>query len=340
MFDLSGWLLLALTAVLSAGLIWPIRRWLLRLRLLDLPEARRSHAAPTPRGGGVAIVAALTLSWLLWPQLYPAGWQIMALVLMMAAVGWLEDRHVLPPGPRLALQVAATAGLIALVGGIESVAVFGHPISAVWLWSLLGGIAVVWLINLYNFMDGSDGLAAGQGVWAGLVSAGLFQLADQGELALLAMAAAGAWGGFLVWNRPPARIFMGDSGSLPLGALVGAMAVFGAVSGAISIWTSFMISSLFVVDATATLVARFRRGERWYTAHRQHAYQRLLDLGFSHGRVLGGYMLVNVLVVLPLVAVASGHPDLDTVLAVGLTATLLGVWWAIQRAAATNNDKA
>lgn len=338
--EASGWWLFGLAALASAGLVWPIRRWLLHAQLLDLPEARRSHAAPTPRGGGVAVVAALAVTWLVWPQLYPVGREIMALVLVMAGVGWLEDRHALSPAWRLALQAVATAGLLALVGGIESITVFGNSVSAVWLWSLLGGLAVLWLINLYNFMDGSDGLAAGQGVWAGLVSAGLFHAADEPGLALLAMAAAGAWAGFLVWNRPPARIFMGDSGSLALGALVGAMAVFGAISGSISVWISFMISSLFVIDATATLVARVRRGERWYTAHRQHAYQRLLDLGFSHGRVLGGYMLVNVLVVLPVVAVASGRPDLDTALALGLAAVLLGVWWAVQRTATTNNDKA
>lgn len=338
--SVSGWLLMALAALLSAGLAWPLRHWLLRQRLLDRPEARRSHAAPTPRGGGLAIVAGLTLAWLAWPGLWPAGWPVVFLVLAMAAVGWREDRRELSPARRLLLQAVATAALLLLVGGIDSVAVFGHPVSAVWLWSLLGGIAVVWLINLYNFMDGSDGLAAGQGVWAGLVSAGLFHAAGEHGLALLAMAGAGAWAGFLVWNRPPARIFMGDSGSLALGGLVGAMAVFGAATGAISIWSSFMISSLFVVDATATLVARVGRGERWYTAHRQHAYQRLLDLGFSHGRVMGGYMLVNVLVVLPLVAVASGRPGLDTALAVGLAATLLGAWWAVQRTAKTNNDKA
>src|SRR5699024_4887296 len=133
---------------------------------------------------------------------------------------------------------------------------------------------------------------------------------------------------------------MGDVGSLALGAFVAAAAIAGAVTGAISIWLSFMVSSVFVVDTTATLLARALRGQRWYTPHRQHAYQRLLDLGLSHAKVMGLYQLINVLIVLPVIAAALHWPKLDSVLALGLAAALIVGWRVVQPAATANNDKA
>lgn len=338
--DAALWLLFAGAAVVSAALTAPIRHWLLRKRLLDLPEARRSHASPTPRGGGLALVLAMMLAWLAWPDALSGWWHPMLAVLTMGLIGWLDDRRPLPAGLRFAAQLLVAIGLLASVGGIRLVVVFGVPIELPWLWTMLGLVGVVWLINLYNFMDGSDGMAAGQGLWAGLVTAFVFQLGGESMLAAFALALAGAWGGFLFWNRPPAGIFMGDVGSLALGAGIAACAVLGAVTGSVSIWVSFMISSLFVVDATATLLARVVRGERWYTPHRQHAYQRLLDLGWSHGQVLGLYLLINVIVVLPVIAAAVRWPQLDTLLAAGLAAVLAVGWRVVQSAATVNKDKA
>lgn len=340
MADPALWLLFAAAAVVSAVLTAPVRIWLLRRRLLDEPGERRSHSAPTPRGGGLAIVAALVLAWLVWPGALTAWWQPMSAVIFMALVGWVEDRHQLPAAWRFVSQLVVAAGLLLSVHGLHEVSVFGVAVAATWLWSSLGVVAVIWLINLYNFMDGSDGMAASQGLWAGLVIAVLFALAGESSLAALALAAAGAWGGFLFWNRPPAGIFMGDVGSLALGAIVAGCAVLGEATGTISIWVSFMISSLFVVDATATLVARVAHGQRWYTPHRQHAYQRLLDLGWSHGQVLVLYLLTNVLVVLPVIAAAVRWPHLDTMLAAGLAVALALGWRIVQSAATVNNDKA
>lgn len=340
MADPAFWLLLAAASIVSAVLAAPLRLWLLRHRLLDLPGERRSHFRPTPRGGGLAIVATLVAAWLAWPGALIGWWQPMLAVVVMAGIGWLEDRHRLPARVRFLSQLAIAVGLLISVGGIHGVAVFGVQVEATWLWSALGVIAVIWLINLYNFMDGSDGMATAQGLWAGVVIAVLFELGGESMLAAFAMAGAGAWAGFLFWNRPPAGIFMGDTGSLALGAMVGACAVLGASTGVISIWVSFMVSSLFVVDATATLVARVARGERWYTAHRQHAYQRLLSLGWTHGQVLGLYMLINVLVVLPVIAAAVRWPYLDTMLAAGLAVLLAVGWRGVQSAATVKNDKA
>jgi len=340
MVDPAFWLLLTAAMVVSAVLVAPVRLWLLRQRLLDVPETRRSHIAPTPRGGGLAIIGTMVLAWLLWPGAL-AGWrQPMAGVVLMAGLGWLDDRYQLPARLRFLVQLLVACGLLIAVGGLQSVDVFGWSVKAPWLWTVLGGVGFIWLINLYNFMDGSDGMAAAQGLWAGLVAAVLFEFGGQRQLAEFALAAGGAWGGFLFWNRPPAGIFMGDVGSLALGATVAACAVLGAATGAISVWVSFMISSVFVVDATATLLARVVRGERWYTPHRQHAYQRLLDLGWSHSQVLRLYLLINVLLVLPVIAAAARWPQLDTVLAAGLAMVLAVGWRVVQSAATVDNDKA
>lgn len=338
--DPVSWLLPALVALGVAGLTAPLRHWLLGRRLIDLPGERRSHLAPTPRGGGLAILAALGVAWLAWPGAV-SNWRVpMLFVLFMGLLGWVEDRRGLAARWRLLAQLAAGAWLLYGAGGIASVAVLGHEFEAPWLWNALGLVAAAWLINLHNFMDGSDGLAALQGLWAGLVLAGLFHAAGDSGLAQFALAVAGAWGGFLVWNRPPAGIFMGDVGSLALGAAVAACAVLGAAGGSVSIWIAFMVSSLFVVDATATLVQRVVRKERWYTAHRQHAYQRLLDLGWGHGHVLMLYGLINVGLVLPCILAAHHWPQWDTVLAAGLAVVVAAGWWIVQSAAKVNDDKA
>ncbi|NBB93106.1 MAG: glycosyl transferase [Gammaproteobacteria bacterium] len=334
------WLLPVASGLCVALLTWPLRAWLLRRRLLDMPEARRSHERPTPRGGGLAIALVMMLFWLALPDTRGAWMPVMCLVLAMAGLGWIDDRYGLATRWRLLVQAGGAAGFLWLVGGIPAVDWLGQAWVVPGLWTVLGAVAIVWLINLHNFMDGSDGLAAAQGSWCALVMAWLFFDSGESPLAALALVAAGAWVGFLFWNRPPARIFMGDSGSLALGALIAALAVMGSNTGAFSIWISLMLSSLFVVDATATLLWRVMKGERWYTAHRQHAYQRLLDLGLSHGQVVGVCTLVNVFLVLPLVVLGQRWPMADTLLAAGLTALLVVGWQVVQSAATVNNDKA
>lgn len=339
MTDPAWMLLLAgLAAALSALLGWPVSRWLRRRGMLDQPGQRRSHQQPTPRGGGLAIVLSLILLWLLWPGAIRGWMPVMPLLLLLALTGWRDDRQGLAARWRFMAQLAAAGILLAIAGGVSTVILGGTELQAAWLWTPLALVAVVWLINLHNFMDGSDGMAAAQGTWFLAGAALLFRQAGELELATFSAAAAGAWLGFLVWNRPPARVFMGDTGSLALGLAVAACAVFGLVSGAFGIAISFMLCASFVVDATATLLWRAARGERWYTAHRQHAYQQLIALGWSHGQVLSLYMLVNVLLVLPAIAMALRWPQLDTVLAAGL-ALILALGWRVVQSAATTRQR-
>lgn len=334
------WLLPLLAAICSALLTIPVRHWLKRRGLVDRPDPRRSHTRPTPRGGGLAVMAALVIMMIAWPLALQAWWQPMMLVVAMAALGWLDDRRDLAPGWRLGGQAVMVAIFIWLQGGIASVSLGGYEWHAIWLWTFLGGIAAVWLINMHNFMDGSDGLAAMQGVWTSVVMGVLLIRGGETGAGMFGLAIAGVYAGFLVWNRPPARVFMGDVGSLALGAAVACMALVGAASGTVSIWISLMVSSLFVVDSTATLLSRLGRGEQWYTAHRQHAYQRLLEYGWSHGGVLFLYTGINLLIVLPAVLVGVTWPHSDILLTGGLVVFLVAGWWVIQSATRTEKDKA
>ena len=195
-----------------------------------------------------------------------------------------------------------------------------------WLWTPLAVVAVVWVVNLFNFMDGSDGLATSQA----FLSAGLFGLsfAWLGEPVLSAVAwvTAGSALGFLFWNWPRASIFLGDSGSLLLGWCMAFLALGGVVTGSVPIWLSFIIVAPFVVDATATLGWRLMRGERWYTPHTDHAYQYMIRMGWSHRRVLLAWIALNFLLIVPACMLALWRPQLGMGIAAALVVLLTGVW--------------
>jgi Fuc2NAc and GlcNAc transferase len=336
MNDLCVWMAPLIAAVAAVILTPMLRRWLLHCNLVDLPGERRSHSMPTPRGGGLAVIVAMILAIVVCG---PVWWSGLFLLGLLGMLGWVEDRHEIDPAIRLMAQGVFAVLALWLIGGVATVDILGYTVRVPWLWTLLSGIAVVWLINLHNFMDGSDGLAAMQGIWSGLAM-GLLMVHD-GLVApaVLALAMAGGFAGFLVWNCPPARIFMGDAGSLALGGGVAILALIGAASGAVSVWVSLIVTSLFVVDATATLVMRVIQGEQWYTAHRQHAYQCLITAGWGHGHVLTLYAAINLLVVLPVAILATAHPHLEAVLAFALAGLLAGGWWVIQSATTTENQR-
>ncbi len=171
-------------------------------------------------------------------------------------------------------------------------------------------------------------MAGFQGVFAGMVMAVLFQTGEQYAMALIALLVAAACAGFLPLNFPAARVFMGDVASVPLGFIFASLAVYGVQTGSLSLPLSFLVMSVFVVDATLTLLARVFRRERWYTAHAQHLYQRLIRQGWSHRRVLVVYQAINVILVLPAIVLAKINSQYATLIAV-LTFLLLGTCWYI-----------
>jgi len=262
---------------------------------------------------------------------------LVLLVLVLVLVGWLDDRHDLGIRWRMLAQLLVAAVLVGSVGGVDRVEMGGHVFRAPWLWTPLALVGVIWLINLHNFMDGSDGLAGSQGVWAGVAFAVVFATLDLLVPAVASLALVAVCLGFLVWNWPPAKLFMGDTGSLLIGGMVAWMVMTALATGSVSPWTGLIIASVFVVDATLTLLRRVARGERWYTPHRQHAYQRLIACGWSHGQVLGLYAGANLVLVMPATLLAVRHPQLDIWLAALLVGLLVLFWLLIQFA--TNGER-
>ncbi len=274
-----------------------VRRYALRTSMLDLPNPRGSHSVPTPRGGGLAIaVTALSgvalAGGLGWVSAVVAS----ALVgggLLVAAVGWADDRGGLPPSVRLLVHFAAAGWALWWLGGLPALEAGWGPIQLGLAGSVVALLGIVWAINSYNFMDGIDGLAGGEALSVGLLGSLFLVANDHAGLATVPLLIAASSAGFLWWNWPPARIFMGDVGSGLLGFLFGALAVASERSGALPAFAWVVLLGVFAFDATATLVTRVLRGEAWHQAHRSHAYQRAVQSGWSHGQVTRTVLLLN-----------------------------------------------
>lgn len=273
---------LTILVLLNTGLAWRIA--------MDEPNARSLHVRPTPRVGGWGLMVALFclapwvgMVWLLLP------------VALLMFVSFADDRLGLSSALRFVVHGFAAAlflGMSGLGGG--------------W-WLLPVGLSLVWMINLYNFMDGSDGLAGGMAVVGFGSYAVAAVLAGDGVLASWAGILAGAAAGFLAFNLHPAKVFMGDVGSVPLGFLAGSLGLFGWHSNAWPLWFPVVVFGPFIADATVTLIRRILRGERFWHAHREHCYQRLVLSGFGHARTAwGAYVLMLFCAV---VAVLALHQD-------------------------------
>ena len=253
-----------LGTLLKTGLAWRLAT--------DIPNERSLHVRPTPRVGGwgivpmilIAIVAAARQMWL-----------IGACVACLAAMSQIDDRRGLPARVRFAFHFAAVAAVVVV-----------YPAAAPWWGLAMLAVLMIWLVNLYNFMDGSDGLAGGMALFGfgGYALAALNAGPAAADLALVGAAAAGAAAGFLFFNFHPARVFLGDAGSIPLGFLAGALGYMGWRTGVWPIWLPAMFFSPFIADASVTLARRLARGERFWQAHREHYYQRMVRSGIGHAR--------------------------------------------------------
>jgi Fuc2NAc and GlcNAc transferase len=290
--------------------------------MIAQPGERQSHTRATPTGGGLGLMISIVVTSIALELLLPVPafwWQNMLPgILILVFIGWLDDRKPVSALLRLLVQLAVSFWLIGY-GWLQFSP--GHAGLAV-----VALVAMVWLMNLYNFMDGSNGMAGFQGVFAGMVTAALLQMNGQGEMALLALSVAAACAGFLPLNYPRARVFMGDVASVPLGFIFASFFIYGVWVDALTPAVSILIMSVFITDASLTLLARAFRGERWYTAHAQHVYQRLIAHGWSHSRVLLLYQAINVIVVLPAIVLAQQYPRYAFVTA-GVVLSGLGVCW-------------
>jgi UDP-N-acetylmuramyl pentapeptide phosphotransferase/UDP-N-acetylglucosamine-1-phosphate transferase len=277
-----------------------------RRAILDHPNPRSSHAVPTPRGGGLALIAVLVPAWALVALFAPGGspaalWPLAA-ALLLAAVSWRDDLAGLPAHIRLLAHIGAVAvGLLAFAG--EGPIFRGLlPLS---LDRAAAGLLWLWFLNLFNFMDGIDGIAGGESAALGIGVALVAWLAAlPPATALYGLTAAAAALGFLWWNWHPARIFLGDVGSVPLGYLLAWLLLELASRGA---WAAALILPLYyLADASLTLLARLLRGERIWRAHREHFYQRAVQGGLTHAQVVRAILVADAaLVALALWSVAA-----------------------------------
>lgn len=251
---------LFLFVLLRTGMAWHIAT--------DSPNHRSLHVRPVPRVGGWGMIPAWLISGGLLVQVH--GW-LLFMVFLLAAVSYLDDRFNLAPALRFPVHCFAAGAVVFFVHGSFPVWVLAFAV-----------IAIVWMTNLFNFMDGSDGLAGGMALFGfgGYALLGW----DAGNALITALAAAASGGalGFLVFNFHPAKVFMGDAGSIPLGFLSGALGWLGVVDGVWPWWLPLFMFSPFVVDATVTLLRRALRRESILQAHREHYYQRLVQIGFGH----------------------------------------------------------
>ena len=309
-------LLIVSLAVLAWFLTALLRRYAWARSLLDVPNARSSHSLPTPRGGGVAIVVAFLAGLCLafFAGLGIAAELFYALLgagLGIALLGFLDDHGHIAARWRLLGHFLAAAWALYWLGGLPPLAVFGGLLQLSWIGHVLAAFYLVWLLNLYNFMDGIDGIASVEAICVCLGGAILYALLETSLLAdlpLLMLAAAVL--GFLLWNFPPARIFMGDAGSGFLGFVLGVLSLQAAWISPVLLWGWLILLGVFIVDATLTLLRRLLRGEKVYEAHRSHAYQYASRRFGRHLPVTMAVAALNLVWLLPLaMLVAVGWLD-------------------------------
>ncbi|PXW86761.1 UDP-N-acetylmuramyl pentapeptide phosphotransferase/UDP-N-acetylglucosamine-1-phosphate transferase [Nitrosomonas sp. Nm84] len=258
--------------------------WLIKHKTswgLDHPNSRSLHSVPVPRTGGLGLFLAVIITWLFfWVMVPMTVWVGISLLII---VSFADDVEHLPVWCRLLVQIVAAA-------------VFSTDLllqAYGWMSVLCATAAIVWVSNLYNFMDGSDGLAGGMAV-IGFGYYGLFAyLAENYDFAVINFSIAAAALAFLIHNFYPARIFMGDVGAIPLGFLAAVLGILGWMNNLWSVWLPLLVFSPFIADSTVTLIKRLIRGKRIWLAHREHYYQRIIQSGFGHrNTALSGYALM------------------------------------------------
>ncbi len=312
----------------SAVLTGCVRRMAIARGLLDIPNARSSHVAVTPRGGGLSFVLAVSAgsSALALLGRIPSDilWVVLAGGGAIALIGLLDDRRPVPARVRFVVHLGAAAAAVASLGAPKVWQLGGGTFHVGWLGSVLETIGIVWTVNLFNFMDGIDGIAASE---AACIAVGVAVLALGGSMshdaALIGVVVGASCAGFLVWNWPPAKIFMGDVGSGYLGYLVGILLIVSIRESPNQLWSGLILGGVFYVDATVTLIRRALRGERVYEAHRSHAYQQLARRWRSHRRVTLAVVALNLLWLLPCAAFAARNPRSAPLIALGALAPVL-----------------
>jgi len=308
-----------------------VRHNALNKNILDVPNKRSSHDTPTPSGGGISIV--ITFSSYLLILLYLEKIDIdifLALFggsVFVAAVGYWDDHKHVAASKRIIVHIIAAIWALFWLGGKDIGISTSGILNSGWFIDIAALFLIVWLLNLYNFMDGIDGIAGSEAIFV-MAAAALILILDSANSDLsyfpgnekrqsfvyLMTALLLAVSGFLVWNWPPAKIFMGDVGSGYLGFILAVFAVSAAITNILNIWTWLILLGVFIVDATTTLYRRFVSRQRWYEAHRSHAYQHAAQIMQSHLKVTLSIIFINIFWLLPLAWLAAFKKEWGIVL--------------------------
>lgn len=296
--------------LLAFVLTYLMRMYALKKNIIDNPNERSSHSVPTPRGGGVAVVISYLLGITLLIYLADVSQHIgITLILagfIVALLGFLDDHGHINALVRLAIHFLVAIGVVVSLGGFSEVALFNGSVQLGWFANIIAVLFLVWLLNLYNFMDGINGIASIEVITATVSMGVIYLLLSSSELSsqsLFLLAACAA--GFLLWNFPKARIFMGDACSGFLGLILGILALIALKQDAALFCAWIICLGVFIVDATFTLIRRVINGHKMYDAHRSHAYQYASRKYNSHIVVTLGVLVINVLWLLPIAYLAS-----------------------------------
>ncbi|RON21612.1 MULTISPECIES: MraY family glycosyltransferase [Pseudomonas] len=298
------WLFLPFVILLSLTLTELLRRYALARSIIDIPNARSSHSVPTPRGGGVAIVLVFLscLPFLAWMQLVPVTTLVAVggAGALIAVIGFIDDHGHVAARWRLLGHFAAAAWALFWLGGLPAIVIFGLTIDLGWFGYVLSALYLVWMLNLYNFMDGIDGIASIETICVCMGVCLLYWVSGFDSMVWLPLSLASATAGFLFWNFPPARIFMGDAGSGFLGVVLGVISINSAWASSQLFWAMLILLGVFIVDATFTLMRRCVRGDKVYEAHRSHAYQFASRRFGKHLPVILAVAAINAFWLLPI----------------------------------------
>lgn len=287
-----------------------IRQAALQRQIMDIPNSRSSHSVPTPRGGGLAIVAVLLVMFVVMPMFYPDlefyAWLIVGACAPVALIGLWDDFHHVAARWRLLIHFVSLSFAVIYLGKMPAISLFGYSYEPGFLVAAAAVLSMVWLLNLFNFMDGIDGIAAMEVITAGIAIALLSWIVKSDSLYwILPLVMAFSAAGFMIWNFPPAKIFMGDVGSGFIGALLGVLAISASWVDQSLLWAWIILLGVFVVDATVTLLRRLLRGDKVYQAHRSHAYQYASRLYGSHLPVTIAVGAINLLFLLPIASLVA-----------------------------------
>ena len=318
--------------IISVVVTGLLQKYALYFSLIDIPNERSLHSSPTPRGGGVSIilVVLLCIGILFLTGLLQKDIAIALGIggFFVSVIAWIDDHRHIPAFWRAIAYAIAAVLAVYFLGGFNHLRLGPHLFSLGVVGNVLAIVWIVWMTNLYNFMDGTDAVAAIQAMCVGLFAGILFWLEGQYGVAMICFVILASSCGFLFWNWPPAKIFLGDVGSCTLGFCFGVLAVIGEIGGTVPFSVWFILLSIFICDATFTLLMRISRNEKWYQAHKSHAYQRLVQLGMSHKKMAILILFINILILWPLAWVAYQEQAL-AVYTTGFAGLLMATLWGM-----------